>query len=118
MAATHANKIASADDLGEIDMTRILKPHCQPNPHVGSDFEDFLNAQGRLEISTSLAVQRVDTSCAVVRGVPDEPDLAANLSTLSEGQTVLSQTAFEAFVATCVNPPRPTAALRKLIALR
>ncbi len=31
---------------------------------------------------------------------------------------VLSQEAFEAFVATCEKPPRPTKALRKLMALR
>lgn len=31
---------------------------------------------------------------------------------------MLSQEAFEAFVATCENPPEPTAALRKLMALR
>jgi Protein of unknown function (DUF1778) len=99
-------------------MTRILKPHHQPNPHVGSDFEDLLHAQGRLEISTRLAIQRMDTSCAVVRSMLDETDLAANLSALSKDSTVLSQTAFEAFLATCENPPRPTAALRKLIALR
>ncbi len=71
-------------------MTRILKPHHQPNPHVGSNFEE-------------------DTSCAVVRGMLDETDLA-------DGSTVLSQTAFEAFVATCANPPKPTAALRELMA--
>lgn len=31
---------------------------------------------------------------------------------------MLSQQAFEAFVATCENPPEPTEALRKLLALR
>lgn len=31
---------------------------------------------------------------------------------------VLSQKAFEVFVATCENPPKPTKALRKLMALR
>lgn len=31
---------------------------------------------------------------------------------------ILSQQAFEAFVATCENPPEPTEALRKLMALR
>jgi uncharacterized protein (DUF1778 family) len=31
---------------------------------------------------------------------------------------MLSQQAFEAFVATCENPPEPTEALRKLMALR
>jgi Protein of unknown function (DUF1778) len=99
-------------------MTRILKPHRQPNPHVGSDFEDFLHEQGRLEISTRLAIQPMDTGCTVVRGVLDETDLAANLSALSDGSAVLSQTAFEAFVATCENPPKPTVALRKLMAFR
>ncbi len=31
---------------------------------------------------------------------------------------MLSQQAFESFVATCENPPEPTEALRKLMALR
>ena len=78
-------------------MTRILTPHRQPNPHAGSNFEE-------------------DTSSAVVRSVPDETDLAANFSALSKDSTVLSQTAFEAFVATCEKPPKPTAALRELMA--
>jgi Protein of unknown function (DUF1778) len=99
-------------------MTRASKPNSQPNPHVGCDFEDFLHEQGVLEISTRVTIQSMDTSCALVRGMLDETDLAANLSTLSEGSTVLSQTAFEAFVATCEMPPKPTTALRKLMVLR
>jgi hypothetical protein len=42
LAVPHANKIASADYLVEIDMTRILKPHRQPNPHVGSNANRIL----------------------------------------------------------------------------
>jgi Protein of unknown function (DUF1778) len=102
----------------EIDMPRALKPKPKPNPHIGSDFEDFLLEDGRLEISTSLAIKRMGTNRAEVRCQRDEADPAVTLPTLSNDSTVLSQTAFEAFVATCENPPRPTAALRKLIALR
>jgi antitoxin HicB len=29
------------------------------NPHVGSDFEDFLREEGRLEVSTARAIKRV-----------------------------------------------------------
>jgi antitoxin HicB len=29
------------------------------NPHVGSDFEEFLTDEGRLEESTALAIKRV-----------------------------------------------------------
>jgi len=29
------------------------------NPHIGSDFEDFLREEGRLEEATALAIKRV-----------------------------------------------------------
>ncbi len=95
-------------------MARTLKPNVQPNPHVGSDFEDFLREEGRLEISTSLAIKRViawefsqamqkanvtqtemakrmGTSRAVVRRLLDETDLAVTLATLSKAATALGR---------------------------
>ncbi|MFZ3082901.1 DUF1778 domain-containing protein [Rhodoferax ferrireducens] len=43
---------------------------------------------------------------------------AARRIVADEDTLMLSQQAFEAFVATCENPPEPTDALRKLMALR
>lgn len=43
---------------------------------------------------------------------------AARRIVASSDSLVLSQAAFEAFVATCEKPPKPTPALRKLMALR
>ena len=40
-------------------MTRALKTTTPPNPHIGSDFEDFLRDEGRLEIATNLAIKRL-----------------------------------------------------------
>lgn len=31
----------------------------KPNPYIGSDFEDFLREEGRLRVSTVMAVNRV-----------------------------------------------------------
>ena len=38
-------------------MPRTVKS--SPNPRMGSNFEDFLREQGRLEIASSLAIKRV-----------------------------------------------------------
>ncbi len=43
---------------------------------------------------------------------------AARRIVADEDTLMLSQKAFEAFVAHCENPPEPTEALRKLMALR
>jgi uncharacterized protein (DUF1778 family) len=43
---------------------------------------------------------------------------AARRIVASSDTLLLSQDAFEAFVANCEKPPKPTAALRKLMALR
>jgi antitoxin HicB len=97
-------------DQSKAKMTRILKL----KPHIGSDFEDFLREEGRLEISTSLAIKRViawefsqamqkanvtqtemakrmGTSRAVVRRLLDETDLAVTLATLSKAATALGR---------------------------
>jgi antitoxin HicB len=93
---------------------REPKAVAQPNPHVGSDFEDFLRNEGGLEIATSLAIKRViawefgqamqkanvtqtemakrmGTSRAVVRRLLDETDLAVTLATLSKAATALGR---------------------------
>ncbi len=97
-------------------MTRAIKsqPIIQPNRHIGSDFEDFLREEGRLEVATSLAIKRVvawelgqamqkanvtqtemakrmGTSRAVVRRLLDESDLAVTLSTLSKAASALGR---------------------------
>ena len=98
----------------EIEMTRTIKPHARINRHIGSDFEDFLREEGRLEVSTSLAIKRViawefgeamqkanvtqtemakrmGTSRAVVRRLLDETDLAVTLATLSKAASALGR---------------------------
>jgi plasmid maintenance system antidote protein VapI len=90
------------------------KAQPQPSPHLGSDFEDFLRDEGRLEMATSLAIKRViawefgqamqkanvtqtemakrmGTSRAVVRRLLDETDLAITLATLSKAATALGR---------------------------
>ena len=84
------------------------------NPHVGSDFEDFLREEGRLEESTALAIKRVlawefqqamtkadisqaemarrmHTSRAVIRRLLDANDPSITLSTISKAATVLGK---------------------------
>ena len=84
------------------------------NPHVGSDFEDFLREEGRLEESTALAIKRVlawefqqamakadisqaemarrmHTSRAVIRRLLDANDPSITLATISKAATVLGK---------------------------
>lgn len=86
----------------------------QRNPHMGSDFEDFLRDEGRLEESTALAIKRVlawefseamrtadvsqaemarrmGTSRAVVRRLLDATDPSVTLATLSRAATALGR---------------------------
>ena len=85
------------------------------NPHVGSDFEDFLSNEGRLEESTALAIKRVlaweieramkqgrvsqaelarrmKTSRAVVHRLLDETDPSVTLATINKAATALGRT--------------------------
>lgn len=84
------------------------------NPRIGSDFEDFLRKEGRLEEATAVAVKRVlawefeeamkranvsqaemarrmSTSRAVVRRLLDANDLSITLATMSKAATVLGK---------------------------
>jgi antitoxin HicB len=84
------------------------------NPHVGSDFEDFLAEEGRLEESSALAVKRVlawelaqamkagkvsqaelarrmKTSRAVVHRLLDASDPSVTLATISKAATALGR---------------------------
>jgi antitoxin HicB len=85
------------------------------NPHVGSDFEDFLSKEERLEDSTALAIKRVlaweieramkqgrvsqaelarrmKTSRAVVHRLLDETDPSVTLATINKAATALGRT--------------------------
>jgi antitoxin HicB len=84
------------------------------SPHLGSDFEDFLREEGRLEEATPIAVKRVlawefqqamakanisqaemarrmNTSRAVIRRLLDQDDLSVTLSTISKAATALGK---------------------------
>jgi predicted XRE-type DNA-binding protein len=84
------------------------------NPHVGSDFESFLDEDGRLGEATALAVKRVlawelqrtmekadvsqaelarrmKTSRAVVHRLLDATDSSVTLATISRAATALGQ---------------------------
>jgi predicted XRE-type DNA-binding protein len=84
------------------------------HPHIGSDFEDFLREEGRLEEATALALKRVlawefqqamtkakvsqaemarrmQTSRAVIRRLLDKNDPSITLSTISKAATVLGK---------------------------
>jgi ParB-like chromosome segregation protein Spo0J len=84
------------------------------NPRIGSDFEDFLREEGRLEEATAAAVKRVlawafeaamkranvsqaemarrmSTSRAVVRRLLDASDLSITLATMSKAAAVLGK---------------------------
>jgi antitoxin HicB len=88
-------------------MTKLKK-----NPHIGSDFEDFLREEGRLEVSTALAVKRVlawelqkamehsqvskaelarrmRTSRAVVHRLLDAEDSSVTLATITRAAVAL-----------------------------
>lgn len=84
------------------------------SPHIGSDFEDFLREEDRLEEATVLAVKRVlawelqkamkqanvsqaelarrmKTSRAVIHRLLDENDPSVTLATISRAATVLGR---------------------------
>jgi ParB-like chromosome segregation protein Spo0J len=84
------------------------------NPRIGSDFQDFLQEEGRLEEATALAVKRVlawefeaamkkanvsqaelarrmGSSRAIVRRLLDPNDLSITLATLSEAAAALGR---------------------------
>ena len=84
------------------------------HPRVGTDFEDFLREEGRLEEATAIAVKRVlaweiqramesagvsqaemarrmKTSRAVVRRLLDESDPSVTLATISRAALALGK---------------------------
>lgn len=84
------------------------------NPHIGSNSEDFLREEGRLDESTALAMKRIlawefseamrkadvsqteiarrmGTSRAVVRRLLDESDPSVTLATISRAATALGR---------------------------
>lgn len=84
------------------------------NPRVGSDFEDFLREEGRLEEATAVAIKRVlaweiqramaadgvtqaemarrmKTSRAVVRRLLDAEDSSVTLATISRAAAALGR---------------------------
>jgi predicted XRE-type DNA-binding protein len=84
------------------------------HPRVGSDFEDFLREEGRLEEATAVAIKRVlawelrramqasgisqaemarrmNTSRAVVRRLLDEKDPSVTLATISRAALALGR---------------------------
>lgn len=84
------------------------------NRHIGSDFEDFLREEGRLEEATALAIKRVlawqferamkkanisqaemarrmNTSRAVIRRLLDANDPSITLATISRAATALGK---------------------------
>lgn len=84
------------------------------NPRIGSDFEDFLREEGRLEEATAVAIKRVlaweiqrameadgvtqaemarrmKTSRAVVRRLLDAKDSSVTLATISRAATALGR---------------------------
>jgi predicted XRE-type DNA-binding protein len=86
----------------------------QASKHVGSNFEDFLRDEGRLEESTALALKRVlsweiqramekanvsqaemarrmHTSRAVIRRLLDENDPSVTLTTISKAANALGK---------------------------
>jgi len=86
----------------------------KPHPRVGSDFEDFLREEGRLEEATAVAIKRVlaweiqrameaagvsqaemarrmKTSRAVVRRLLDEKDYSVTLATISRAANALGK---------------------------
>jgi antitoxin HicB len=94
-------------------LTRIYGPQ-KTNAHVGSNFEDFLLEEGRLDEATALAVKRVlawelqkamkqqnvskaelarrmKTSRAVIHRLLDENDPSVTLATITRAARVLGR---------------------------
>ena len=90
-----------------------MKKH-RPHPRVGSDFEDFLREEGRLEEATAVAIKRVlaweiqrameaagvsqaemarrmKTSRAAVRRLLDAKDSSITLATISRAALALGK---------------------------
>jgi antitoxin HicB len=94
--------------------TAALNATTKKKSRIGSDFEDFLQEQGRLEESTALAMKRVlawefneamkkaevsqaemarrmGTSRAVVRRLLDQNETSVTLATISRAATALGR---------------------------
>ena len=94
----------------------------QASPHVGSNFEDFLREEGRLEEATALALKRVlswelqkamekanvsqaemarrmHTSRAVIRRLLDQNDPSVTLTTISKAANALGKSLRLTFAA-------------------
>jgi len=97
-------------------------PRKKTHPLVGSDFEDYLKAEGRLDKATALAVKRVlaweleramkesnvsqaelarrmKTSRAVVHRLLDVNDPSVTLATISKAATALGRSVRVALAA-------------------
>lgn len=95
-------------------MTTKRRTKRRANKHVGSNFEDFLRDEGRLEEATALALKRVlawelrksmekanvsqaemarrmHTSRAVIRRLLDEDDPSVTLTTMSKAASALGK---------------------------
>jgi antitoxin HicB len=94
--------------------TAAVNSTAKKKSRIGSDFEDFLQEQGRLEESTALAMKRVlawefneamkkaevsqaemarrmGTSRAVVRRLLDQNETSVTLATISRAATALGR---------------------------
>jgi ParB-like chromosome segregation protein Spo0J len=98
----------------ERDRPGVAVRRRRAHPRIGSDFEDFLQEEGRLEEATALAVKRVvawefeeamkkanvsraelarrmGTSRVLVRRLLDANDLSITLATLSKAAAALGR---------------------------
>lgn len=82
--------------------TESARINLRTSPEVKAMIERAAAIMGST-VSSYISQSMYETSSRIV----------ANTDTL-----MLSQEAFEAFIAVCENPPEPTEALRKLMALR
>ncbi len=82
------------------------------------------NESARINLRTSPEAKALIERAAAIMGSTVSSFMlqnayeAARRIVADKDTLMLSQQAFEAFVATCENPPEPTEALRKLMALR
>lgn len=82
------------------------------------------NESARINLRTSAELKTLIERAASITGATvssfiSQTMFEASSRIVSETDTLMmSQEAFEAFVGVCENPPEPTEALRKLMALR
>ncbi len=101
-ATRFAELVQSLHEAGQIARGQRKPLSSSANPHVGSDFEDFLAEEGWLSVtnvSQAELARHMRTSRAVVHRLLDATDPSVTLATISKAATALGRSVRVALAA-------------------